>query len=324
MKRIFFVSAFVIAFMVQVEAQDTLIGPKANYYFTEWLGGMYMPYDTVQGDHAGGILYENARSMYSDTAITVYGIAAAFLYGSECHPGVGVEDTTTQNVYEYLRLYLPSKDGDSLIVINEARAHIDSNLDHFLYTDSIHPYHSRFCRVLETFFEEPSVVSGVFFVGTTTRTQKRNGGNYLVSPMYLDYITLSIFSGYNHHDTLWWYGPSASGSFIWQHHLIGNYIYIFPILDHNCHIRPPEGVNEAVPADLGTVVYPNPAHERVTVQSSIGMAKVEVYNAMGIKVTECAVSNNSTTFDTGSWSRGTYVFRIYTPIGISTKTVLLE
>lgn len=328
-----------------VKAQDTLIGPKNNYFFSYWYGGNYMPYDTIPGHVqiiCPGAMCQGAycKFFHTDTVLEIHGIAAALF--SECVPpddtvytslrvdSSCVEDPSTTNVYEYLRLYTPSKDGDSMILRNQGRVHYTEDpFDHYLMVGrpgewSMFPKNQR---VYEVYFDTVSYVVGDFGVGISQiNTFLTENGIYKTWPIAL--IDVRLF--YGSYDVIpidtvymercdgnnWAMGPCN-----WYH-------YIFPILDHNCHVRPPDDTSGHAaivgPTDLGTVIRPNPAHGSVQVVSVMELERVEVYNAIGVKVWEQEADGTVVTIDVSRWTSGTYVVMVHTPLGIAKKQLVVQ
>jgi hypothetical protein len=74
-----------------------------------------------------------------------------------------------------------------------------------------------------------------------------------------------------------------------------------------------------------TAVAPNPALDRATVTSSFGISRLEAYDAQGRLVYD---SHNLSTFSfqlsTVEWPRGTYLLRITTPLGPTTKKLIVR
>lgn len=347
-KEISFLLFFVlVSSTLAVKAQDTLIGPKNNYYFSYWYGGNYMPYDTIHGhvmvDYPG-VACRGAfcKFFHTDTVLEIHGIAAA-LY-SECVPpndtvfdltrldSSRVEDLSTTNVYEYLRLYTPNKEGDSMILRNQGRVHYTEDpFDHYLMVGmpgewSAYP---KIQRVYEVYFDTVSYVEGDFGVGISQiNTFLTENGIYNTWPIAL--IDVRLFYGYYDEmpiDTVYlerYYGSNAR----WVRGFSGWYYYIFPILDHNCHVRPPDDTSghAAVvgPTDLGTVIRPNPAHGSVQVVSVMELERVEVYNAIGVKVWEQEADGTVVTIDVSRWTSGTYVVMVHTPLGIAKKQLVVQ
>ena len=74
-----------------------------------------------------------------------------------------------------------------------------------------------------------------------------------------------------------------------------------------------------------TAVAPNPALDHATVTSSFGISRLEAYDAQGRLVYD---SHNLSTFSfqlsTVEWPRGTYLLRITTPLGPTTKKLIVQ
>ncbi len=70
-----------------------------------------------------------------------------------------------------------------------------------------------------------------------------------------------------------------------------------------------------------TGVMPNPAAETAKVVSSFGLSHIEAYNLAGQKVDELHLPTPSlsATLDVRRWPAGTYLLRIHTPQGVTTK-----
>lgn len=82
------------------------------------------------------------------------------------------------------------------------------------------------------------------------------------------------------------------------------------------------GLNDV--ATISTSVYPNPAKDVVNLTSSSKMNRVEMFNIMGQKVSEKSVNTNSTSVNVANLNAGTYVVKVYTNAGVSTKKIVVE
>ena len=69
---------------------------------------------------------------------------------------------------------------------------------------------------------------------------------------------------------------------------------------------------------------PNPAADRVQVLSSFGLTQVEAYNAEGRLVYADEAHGLSKTIDLAAWPRGIYLVRVITPMGSTTKKLVLR
>jgi len=75
-----------------------------------------------------------------------------------------------------------------------------------------------------------------------------------------------------------------------------------------------------------TSVAPNPAKNSVRVTSSFGLSRLEAYDAHGRLIKECNIQHSalSIDLDVSSWPSGTYLLRITTPAGLTTKKLLIQ
>ena len=72
--------------------------------------------------------------------------------------------------------------------------------------------------------------------------------------------------------------------------------------------------------DNGMSVYPNPTHGMVRIEAE-GINNICIFNLLGEKVFESAVSGDAFEFDFGSLEKGLYLIRIETAEGFSTEIV---
>ena len=99
---------------------------------------------------------------------------------------------------------------------------------------------------------------------------------------------------------------------------------VFPILTPDTMDHPQDMTVDTVNmVDRLVAVQPNPATERVKVVASCGMERVTAYNAAGVKVHEQAATGLSTTLEVTGWPAGTYILHIQTPLGVSTKRLVV-
>ena len=73
-----------------------------------------------------------------------------------------------------------------------------------------------------------------------------------------------------------------------------------------------------------TSVSPNPATQRATVTSSFGLERIEVYDPQGRQTLTLPATGYRATLDLSAWPRGTYLLRILTPLGTTTKKLLVQ
>ena len=73
-----------------------------------------------------------------------------------------------------------------------------------------------------------------------------------------------------------------------------------------------------------TAVSPNPATQRATVTSSFGLERIEVYDSQGRQTLTLPATGYRATLELSAWPRGTYLLRILTPLGPTTKKLLVQ
>ncbi len=86
----------------------------------------------------------------------------------------------------------------------------------------------------------------------------------------------------------------------------------------------PQGI-DAVPSKLDryTHLMPNPAADKVTVTSELGLRRIEVYNARGILVYSEPAGYSATTIDLHGWPAGQYLMTIETLQGKTAKRLVV-
>ena len=71
-------------------------------------------------------------------------------------------------------------------------------------------------------------------------------------------------------------------------------------------------------------IDPNPAEECVMVTSPLGLVRIEAYNSEGRRVLDRATEGVEATIDVKAWPAGTYLLRVTTPLGTTTKKLLVK
>ena len=79
-----------------------------------------------------------------------------------------------------------------------------------------------------------------------------------------------------------------------------------------------------VNVDRYSNVYPNPANDIVTVQSSFKIREIEIHNTLGQVVLRKEGSQNIETIDVSNLQSGAYIVRIKTQRGFANKKILIE
>ena len=144
-------------------------------------------------------------------------------------------------------------------------------------------------------------------------TQENNGYSIMGSYTYYDLI-LDETNGYYYSYTL----PIPNTC----------QMFIFPIFAETDSTLG-DGVNFDMSLYNATVdrysnVYPNPAKDIVTVQSSFKVKEIEIHNALGQVVLRKQGSQNIETIDVSNLQSGAYIVRIKTQRGFANKKILIE
>ena len=73
-----------------------------------------------------------------------------------------------------------------------------------------------------------------------------------------------------------------------------------------------------------TYMMPNPASDQVTVMSSFRIERIEIYTLTGQRVMLEKVGGLSSQVDISSLAKGTYIVRIHTNRGVSSKRLVVK
>lgn len=76
--------------------------------------------------------------------------------------------------------------------------------------------------------------------------------------------------------------------------------------------------------DGGIVLLPNPASNSVLLTTEAPLTGIDVYTAAGAFYKHLPASGNAADIDVSSWPSGTYLLHISTPIGITTKKLIVQ
>ena len=348
MKKSVFILAFAALMGTAATAQDTISAdrPKDSYFYNNWFVGESLIGGPMMW--TAGSFVENAYSFIAQDTLQIKGIAVSL--SLEEGTGESYLDTTLDNVYRYVRLYVP--DGDSLRMLAEQRIDLPDTLPTYCLAlkkkDMSNP-DSLLAPILvyECFFDQPIAVTDTFFLSfdyesfynyydTTinrwTQNQKYAVGinSYSDSPVSLTVpVTValrrsptSIRPGQNK----WLFrNPSWSP---------GPIPFLYAIIEMDT-TGGGTGDSTAVGGDTLTVlqsdmmaryvsVQPNPAVKEARVLSSFGLTRIEAYDDRGRLVLAREASGLEATLDVAAWPRGTYLLRIATPMGAVTKKLIVQ
>ena len=332
-----------------VVAQDTLQirWPLSHYFTYQWPPSYYDEIDTFRTDI--GFWGENefrsdfAYYMFSADSLTIYGLAACLMSDKEylgSYSGA-VLDTTYNDLYEYLRVY-EAGDGE-LIPLNQVKVHLHvTPVAYYMDWNAYFPYVGYQLQPIlpmyECYFTSPVTVVDSFYVGRHFHAHRYvnvNGSTYhttmdillaTTNPYYIsDYFQIQPFAIFDsippfyEGDTAYWKWLYFNDKNYGIQHL-RDIPLLFPILEPGPDTTSAAGI-ATDPLQRFTSIIPNPAAETAKVVASTGMNRVEVFNMAGEQIYSKAVDAGglSATLDVSRWPAGTYIVRIHTPMGITTK-----
>ena len=361
MKKSIFFLALLASLGGCLQAQDTLwqkAAPMDNYFYNTWID-TNEPY--VGGVLLSGHTFATAKRFIAKDTMKVYGIAAMMINERAEYPSYSdslvqaifnatLPDPTLNNCEESLLLFqyhggtpMPMQQlGDSLHVHA-----LHTPASYFLKLRNIFSiYWDTFPKpVYERYFQSPQTVYDTFYAGYTVSHQEFNEQGKLcnVRP-YLG--CMAFMPAYTYHleivaDLV---QDESYNPRVWEcnNTTCGHAYFIFPILtpdpndstgitpvnpDDSTGINPGDTLAVRSPAllDRYTAAFPNPASDKVSVVSSFGLSRIEAFDAQGRLVynTTCPPSL-SASLDVSSWPRGSYLLRIHTPAGTTTKKLLVQ
>ena len=265
-------------------------------------------------------------------------------------------DTTLEWCWEYLQLY---SDDDSaltptLTLLDQVMVHrLHDTAAYYINPDlqcgTITGRHPVF-NVYEKYFDNPVTITDNFYVGVTTTTSAPfQGYTYKSLPLVMMkyfYEDPSVNMNEPHYirfhcteeDSILWYPRN----FRYESY------YIYPILQPadttdpgttdttGSEIIDTTGTSPSDTLSIETVsrftyLFPNPASHEVTITASFGITAVEAYNAAGTLVFSSRdngsfkrLSDHALSLDLSSWPRGSYLLRIHTPAGTTTKKLIVQ
>ena len=327
-------------------SQDTVQSPFMSNYFTNGIPRLdvsWLPAWAMQWGCGCGI---TTKEMIANDSITIYGLAASLMTDRDeefyTPNGIwateeeywedfwsGFRDTTTKECYEYLGIYFAF--GDSLVPQREVMVHREHDtVAYYVETHKYWRFNPDFVYPMyEKYFDSSITVGGTFYVGTTQRSLVRTIGGYSL----VDHMGFKLKShdqtGFNEYHVSKYCWPQEGQVFwVWPERQMhdDNYYLIFPILTPG-----PEPTGDttmaAGEADLVSryvSVQPNPAVGEAKVLSSFGLERIEAYDAAGQRVADLPASGLQATLNVAPWPRGTYLLRILTPAGATTKKLIVQ
>ena len=318
----------------------------------------------LEGHIASPNLGEYAYRMFTEDTLTVYGLAAAMSTRELVYPHIyeedtiewfrmmaTIKDTSYDYVYDFLRIYeidtsVPYSWCDTAIypIGEDLKVHIKHTPVSYYLNTGLRRYYTQdqylpILPVYERYFSEPVTVADSFYVGRKfqshrllTEEDPYAGCIYSTKPIELyglkncrsePYVksagTCDTSADRRHLNDPQYY--------VWVKDVSYRNPLIFPILtpeDTTRHNGDTLSIGSVSLLDRLTGVMPNPASGRVKVVSSLGLRQVEVFNAAGDKVHSQTASGLSITLDTSPWPAGTYLVRITTEQGVTTRKLVIR
>ncbi len=330
-------------------AQDTIRTclPLDNYLYNYW--NEYKEGDMVYCNQSENYPYQapSGLVMYNYDSLPIYGVAVGVdLIAASSHfeydsvQGWRTVPGDTALDESYMHFLFMEVDGDSVYKASDSLLlhmkyspvsyYLDNGLLTLAYPQGVP---CKIIPVYELYFDSAvSVYDKFYLIGRNHSEEPDENGNNLFphirvagwnvqsSVPRLSVINWPPFPSYFFPDSLIDYGWEESTDYLWQ--------WLFPILTPNpdtTHYVPDDSTSVQVAVwERYVSVQPNPATDKVTVLSSVGLTQVEVFDITGNRMLMHEASGLSVKLDVGTLPRGTYIVRIQTPMGTTARKLLLR
>ena len=362
-KILFFIAALALTATIAV-AQDTIhtTTPPENYFYNYW--HHYKPGDTVFCDAplVYGLNYKGI-TMFSVDTITIYGIAIAAIieypdpcYDSYTYDSAGniVPDGNRNGYYDgngnwhligdsaldesymdFVVMQVGPGAGNVSAASDNARLHMKyDTIAYYVDQDFIHQFPlDRTCKplpVYEVYFRKPANVIDKFYIGGYNHSDERCIHDH---PMYPEICMRGWGNGWLPTTTVChWTYPNDE----WTEYPNQPWQWFFPILtpnpdttiyvpDDSTHVD--DSTQTLVrPASWEHFVslQPNPATGLSQILSSFDLTDIEVFDMSGQRVLRQEASGLATKLDVSTLPRGSYIVRINTIMGTTSRKLLLQ
>ena len=337
---------------------DNYYMKRGHYFFSE-TGRWYLDYYLPEYPY----ILDRAQPCYTDTLLTIKGVAVGVYYPYN-NPYVDSKmglilyeashATSPYPSYDYFVGIYNSNPKGKLKIMNGTLereiASTDIDTNSVLIRGNDYTY-------MEYYFDNPVNVNGLFYiVEDVTGSSTRLFNMIATIDCYSEWPTLVRPSDEGVEDNVWkewdqedfyvcpnpywpeedtmstyWLFPNAS---IYHHIQSTCQMYMFPIFaetDSTLGDGVNFGENDTTDmclydanVDRYSNVYPNPASDVVTVQSSFKIREIEIHNALGQVVLRKEGSQNIETIDVSNLQSGTYIVRIKTQRGFANKKVIIQ
>ncbi|MBR1549806.1 MAG: T9SS type A sorting domain-containing protein [Bacteroidales bacterium] len=362
MKKKVFVFAFLVSMVFSVGAQDTISLGDVRVLDKCYIPSVWphypddFTYYRELDKHVGQVqflgqnhqqeLLSGFRVLTEDT-LEVYGLASIMCPGSVLlevnggpYPGM---DTSSRYAYTWLMIFAGESDTlRPLVDTSYTYVHAWQMPEHYVnITWDVIMQDSLVVPLYERYFPAPVSVTDSFYLGYYVQRDHPINDN---ADLFFLRVMSDLEAPYNHDTarlfqrTHWNYINPMTGKEVdqwsasWSFDIPRTHPLFFPI------ITPPDsnvivpvhndttvaGIHEPDIVSRYTTVSPNPATEKVQVASSFGLLNIEAYNEKGQCIYRSSGGGYKTAIDVSSWSRGAYVLRITTAVGVTNKKLILK
>ena len=362
MKKILFILALIMVLPFGIKGQSVSDTIFEDYFLPDYIdvdncgatlfstGELDMRYGMTRGHYffalTGAIsdALDRAQPCYTDTLLTLKGVAIGtnhlFSTYDIFHSNLSHIVWGSEEVFYFNQLieHYDSIPKGKLKIMNGTlnseiiSIDIDSN---FIFSNV------NGSGYLEFYFDTPINVNGLFYiVEDVTNTSTRLLHVVGTKECYFDYPSLVRTSSDISSDAWvqWSEHPSSAAGYQFLPIESGEspaapntcQMYFFPIFaetDSTLGDGTYPDTNVClydVNVDRYSNVYPNPASDIVTIQSSFKVKEIEIHNALGQVVLRKQGSQNIETIDVSNLQSGTYIVRIKTQRGFANKKILIE
>ena len=361
MKKTVLILFLVLIQNVSLLAQDTLVAhsPKEAYFYNHWVEG-----DTIIPGPWLQLIdnyYEGAVAYHATDTTPIYGLAISLNFEdfAQTRPESLWIENSIDSTFCKVRLYTPS--GNTMRMLGERRVYMQDPANYYLAQtrrdggnmDSLVPT----IPVYELYFDQPVTVIDTFYVGynySCSCSYNNETHERIYSARYNYMINGYAQMGRRKNPITWALHAFDDSWSIRTSLSLYPYYFIFAITTppdtvvnpNDTTVNPNDTVvnpNDTTGVGIGerellqryVAVSPNPATSSATVTSSFGLSQVDLYDPQGrlLKTFPAAskASSSSTTpatlsltLDLSALPHGTYLLRILTPLGPTTKKLLLQ
>lgn len=302
-----------------------------SLYFTQYEMFGFDFYSTLSGCN----FYNIAQCFHTDDSLKIIGIAGYMKVVPNAliiNNYLGIADSSfniieekvlanslinNSNLYPYYELLFdnPKKViGDFYVITVFARPHYYWK-DGAMYEDSLNAEKYNWNGPYETIFHSMQHVIEI----PAILSKKRCDRQKLMIKNYVYFTTDPSDIGFSSSYESDW--TDFSDEFIgFLNNVLG--LYIYPLIgeDENDTVSSIESVQ----VENFTYVFPNPASDKVTIQSSFKIHNMEIFNEQAQKVFESKPNGYNTTINISQYPKGIYTIKIATISGTANKKIAVQ